>query len=211
MGNALKIRVIRAIAAGLIAPALYCAPAAAADLTVANDPVVTAEDAQPNSSRWGRNADYWEVRFGGAAYDFGPATRRDFSGGVVNAEILVPSPGFLARIGAPRPYLGTDIAISDDAIHVVYLGLNWEVYLTEKLYLGIAGGGAWNSSSFTASASGATKDLGSSVLFHLQASLGFDISRNWTMQIFYNHFSNANVSGSNAGLESIGARLGKRF
>lgn len=210
MGKGLTRNLVRAVAAMVIAPVFCCATALAADRTPINAPVA-ADGAQPDSSRWGRNAAYWEIRLGGGAYDFGPATSNDFSGAVINAEILTPSPEILAGIGAPRPYLGTDIALSDDAIHVVYFGLNWELYLTRQLYLGLAGGGAWNSSPSTTNGSGATKDLGSSFLFHLQASLGYDISQRWTMQVFYNHFSNANVSGFNAGLESIGARLGMRF
>jgi len=156
-------------------------------------------------------ADYWEIRLGGSAYDTGPTTPTDFNGGVVNAEFLAPSPGFFNIIGSPRPYVGTDIAISDDAIHVVYAGLNWEAHLSERLYVGFSGGGSWNNSPKTTSASGVTKDLGSTVLFHLQASAGYDITSTVTIQLFYNHFSNANLISSNIGLESIGARLTLRF
>lgn len=165
---------------------------------------------QPDT-QFGRNADYWEVRFGGGAYDFGPTTPQVFSGAVLNGEILAPSPDFLDRLGSPRFYLGGDYALSDDPIHVIYLGLNWELYLTQKFYLGFSGGGAWNSSETTTSSSGATKALGSSTLFHLQLSAGYDITSAITMQLFYNHFSNANLKNSNKGLESIGGRVGFRY
>ncbi len=168
-------------------------------------------DDQRSDLGFGKNADYWEVRFGGGAYDFGPTTPSDFEGGVVNFEVLAPSPDFLERFGAPRPYIGTDVAVSDDAIHVIYGGLNWEVYVTRRLYLGFGGGGSWNTGPREASASGATKDLGSAFLFHLQASIGLDITEKLTLQVFLNHVSNANIDSDNPGLESVGGRLGVRF
>ncbi len=161
--------------------------------------------------RYGKNAEYWEARFGGGAYDTGPGTPQHFTGGVINGEVLAPSPDFLSFIGSPRPYVGGDYAISDDEIHVVYAGLNWEAYLTQRMYLGFSGGGAWNSSQVTTSSSGVTKDLGSSTLFHLQLSAGYDVTSKLTLQFFYNHFSNANIFNSNTGLESIGGRLGLRY
>ncbi len=161
--------------------------------------------------RFGKNADYWEVRFGGGAYDWGPTTPSDFTGGVVNFEIVAPSPDYLERIGSPRPYIGADVAISDDAIHVIYAGLNWEAYVTKRLYFGFNGGGSVNTGPRQVSTSGASKDLGSSFLFHLQASIGFDITEKLTVQVFLNHVSNANIDNSNPGLESVGGRIGIRF
>lgn len=195
----MKYGLVRAIAVAMIAPFLSCTSVFA-----------TEEDA-PHSSRWGHNADYWEVRFGGGAFDYGPVTPRDFSGGVINAEILAPSPDFLRSIGAPRPYVGGDIAVSDDPLHVFYFGLSWDFYVTERMYLGLAGGGSLNSNANKTDDNGNTKHLGSTILFHLQASLGIDITSWLTAQIFYNHYSNASLRDRNAGLDSMGARLGMRF
>ncbi|GKX33273.1 MAG: hypothetical protein MnENMB40S_08910 [Rhizobiaceae bacterium MnEN-MB40S] len=189
---------------------LLAASASAADITPASEPA-PADELVHRGIVFGKNSDYWEVRLGGGVYDWGPATPSDFSGGVVNAEILAPTFDVLSFIGSPRVYLGTDIAISDDAIHTVYAGLNWQAYFTPKLYIGFSGGGAWVSSQITTSANGVTKDLGSEYLFHLQASVGYDITSDVTMEIFYNHFSNANLAYTNPGLESVGARIGYRF
>ena len=190
------MRLLRVVALAGMALAAALSPAMAED----------NPDAQ-----FGRNAKYWEVRLGGGAYDFGPATPQIFDGGVINGEILAPSPDFLDFLGSPRPYLGTDIALSDDAIHVIYFGLNWELYLTQRFYLGFSGGGSWNSSPVTTNSSGTTKDLGSSTLFHLQASIGYDFASDWSIQLFYNHYSNANLDNNNTGLESMGGRVAKRF
>jgi lipid A 3-O-deacylase len=159
----------------------------------------------------GKNADRYEVRVGGGIYDTGPFTPDTFDGGVINGEILAPSPDFLAAIGSPRPYLGTDIAISDDPIHVFYAGLNWEAYLTERFYLGFSLGGSVNTDEEKRNDEGDLRDLGSPVLFHLQASAGFDFTRDVGVQVFLNHISNANLASSNDGLESTGARLIYRF
>ena len=43
----------------------------------------------------GKNAARYEVRAGGAAYDVGPFTPDTFDGGVINGEVLAPSPAFL--------------------------------------------------------------------------------------------------------------------
>ena len=159
----------------------------------------------------GKNADRYEVRAGGAMYDAGPFTPDTFDGGVINGEILAPSPAFLAGIGSPRPYIGTDIAISDDPIHVFYAGLNWEAYLTDRFYLGFSLGGSVNTDDKKFNDEGGKRDLGSPVLFHLQASAGVDFTPDIGVQVFLNHFSNANLASSNDGLESTGARMIFRF
>ncbi|MEX0347769.1 MAG: acyloxyacyl hydrolase [Rhizobiaceae bacterium] len=158
----------------------------------------------------GKHSDRWEVRAGGGSFDTGPFTSQRLSGGVINAEIVAPSPQFLEILGAPRPYLGTDISVSGTPVHVVYGGFNWEAHLTQRFYLGFSAGGSWNSSTLTVGGGG-TKNLGSSLLFHLQASAGFDFTSNLTGQVFLNHFSNAGIKAPNHGLESVGARLGYRF
>lgn len=160
---------------------------------------------------FGKNAHSWEIRGGAAAYDTGVFSSQVFNGAVLNAEVLAPSPEFLSGIGAPRPYVGADIAISDDPIHVFYAGLNWEAYLSQRFYVGFSAGGSINTDQVRRDASGNVKDLGSPVLFHLQASAGFDITPTLTAQVYYNHFSNAGLADSNDGLESTGVRIGVRF
>lgn len=150
----------------------------------------------------GRNADTLEWRLGGGGYDTGPFTPDTFTGGVINGEVLLPSPDVLAVIGSPRPYLGADIAISDDPIHVAYAGLNWEAYLTKAFYVGFSLGGSLNSDERVSNDAGEERNLGSPVLFHLQASAGYDFNRSVGIQAFVNHFSNAQLAKDNDGLES---------
>ena len=166
---------------------------------------------QTMAAEIGKYSANWEIRLGGGAFDVGPFSRQVFSGGIINAEMLAPSPGFLAGLGSPRPYLGTDISLSNQAIHTFYTGLNWEAHLTDRFYAGFSLGGSVNTSKTTTQPGGATKRLGSQVLFHLQASAGYDLTDSITAQVFLNHFSNANLGSSNHGLESVGARIGYRF
>jgi len=175
--------------------------------------VAAAQDGSPSPHgiAFGKNAARWELRGGIAAYDTGIFSSQTFTGTVLNAEVLAPSPDLLTAIGSPRPYLGADIAISDNPIDAFYAGLNWEAYLTDRFYLGFSAGGAVVTDQVERNSSGSEKDLGSPVLFHLQASAGFDITEHLTAQVYYNHFSNANLADSNDGLESTGARLGFRF
>lgn len=174
-------------------------------------PAALAADGFLGGIKVGKNAARWEVRAGAADYDTGVFSSKTVTGTVLNAEVLAPSPGFLAGIGAPRPYIGTDIAISKNPIDVFYAGLNWEAYLTKRFYLGFSVGGSVNTRQTVTNTSGKEKDLGSPLLFHLQASAGFDLTKDVTAQLYYNHFSNAGLADSNDGLESMGARIGFRF
>ncbi|MHB2264376.1 acyloxyacyl hydrolase [Aliihoeflea sp. PC F10.4] len=164
-----------------------------------------------HSQEFGRNSDRWEVRFGVGAFDAGPFTRQQLPGAVINGEVLAPAPDFLGAIGSPRPYIGFDAAIADDPIHVVYAGLNWEAYFAERFYVGFSVGGSLNSDERIVLDDGRVKDLGSPVLFHLQASIGYDFTEQVTAQVYLNHFSNAGLASANNGLESVGVRLGYRF
>ncbi|MGN6548938.1 MAG: acyloxyacyl hydrolase [Pararhizobium sp.] len=176
----------------------------------------TAASAQGGSGflggiKVGKNAAKWELRLGASAYDTGAFSSQAAGGFNINGEVLAPSPDFLSGLGAPRPYIGTDIAVSDHPIDMFYSGLNWEAYLTRQFYLGFSLGGALDTKTRFVTDGGKVKDLGSHLLFHLQASAGFDLTQNITAQVYYNHFSNARLSPADAGLESVGARIGVRF
>ena len=159
----------------------------------------------------GKNADAWEIRGGISAYDLGIFSSQKLGGFVIDAEALAPSPAFLKGLGAPRPYVGMDLPVSDEPIDMFYTGINWETYFGKRFYLGFSLGGAVASKRKVTNHLGETKDLGSSVLFHLQASAGYDLTPNMTVQLYYNHFSNARLARPDPGLESVGARIGYRF
>jgi hypothetical protein len=55
------------------------------------------------------------------------------------------------------------------------------------------------------------KKLGSPVLFHLDAELGFDLTPQTSVSIFVDHMSNADLGAHNTGITNAGARLGFKF
>lgn len=156
-------------------------------------------------------SEFNEVRLGALAYDRGLFSTDNFSGVVINGEFLFASPNVFSAIGSPRPYLGFDFAIADDPIHFAYGGLNWDFKLIERLSLGLSLGGAVTTAENLKDPQ-TYKALGCPVLFHLGASVGYDLSEKWVVQAYADHFSNARLCGEkNNGAEATGIRIGYRF
>lgn len=158
----------------------------------------------------GRYSDRYEMRLGLMAYDTGLFTTHEFSGAVINGEFLFKSPDFLSSIGSPRPYVGFDAAIADDPVHFAYAGLNWDIGLTDRLYLSASFGGAITTASNLQDPT-TYKALGCRVLFQAGLGLGFDITPDLTAQLYADHFSNGEICSPNAGAEAAGFRIGYRF
>lgn len=159
----------------------------------------------------GRFAGKTEIRGGISAIDTGPLTTSYAEGVGVNAEVVFPSSPFLAVLGSPRPYVGADVTSEDDGANIVYGGMNWQTHVGDRLYLGVGVGGSVTDSRYIGGGDGLAKDLGSNLLFHLQASVGYDISDTLMTEVYLNHFSNAGIAEANSGLESTGVRMGYRF
>lgn len=160
----------------------------------------------------GKHAGSLEIRFGGALHDTGLLTQHDTGGVVANGEVLLPSPGFLAPVGAPRPYVGGSYAFVDDgatAIQFIYAGLNWQVHWTDRFYTGFSVGGALNNADL--SWDSPNWGIGCNQSFHLALSAGVDVTERVSVEAFANHFSNANLCYSNGGHEDAGLRIGFRF
>lgn len=158
----------------------------------------------------GKNADKLELQLGLLSYDTGLFSTQKFHGAVVNGEVLFPSPDFLYFLGSPRPHIGFDAALVDDPVHFVYTGLTWDTYLTDRLYLSASLGGALTTADNLKDPT-EYKALGCRTLFHLGAGLGFDVTENATVQLYADHFSNANLCSPNDGAEAAGIRFGYRF
>lgn len=187
---------------------------AAAVLFAASTPVIAQDFPNPDRfeprSGWGSYADRMEVRLGGMFYDTGFFTEPVYNGGVVNGEFLFKSPDFLSAIGAPRPYVGVDVAISDDPVHFIYAGLNWDYNVTHRFYLSASLGGAIHTDSDLVKGWG-ERSLGTRALFHVGLAVGYDITDDLTVQAYLDHFSNAGLGPVNDGAESAGMRIGYRF
>jgi lipid A 3-O-deacylase len=127
-----------------------------------------------------------------------------------NAELLFVSPSFLAPIFAPRPDIGVTINSAGKNSYA-YAGLTWLARFGDAFAdLGLGGAihdGPDQVSQFTTD----HKGLGTRLLFHESAELGYRFSPTWTAAIFLDHVSNADASGHNPGLTNLGARIGYSF
>ena len=56
-----------------------------------------------------------------------------------------------------------------------------------------------------------TKDLGWRVLFHIPAEVGFQITPNNRLSVYYEHLTNFGLDNDNAGLDNLGVRFSHRF
>lgn len=157
-----------------------------------------------------RNADRLELRLGLASYDTGLFSGQDYSGLTLHGQILFPSPDFLAPIGTPRPYLGVNVSPGGQRTDFVFAGVEWEAYVTDRLYLlAGAGGAVHNADDLLGPVE--YKALGCRALFHLSAGLGYDVSPNLTVQVYHDHFSNGGLCTRNQGADHAGVRIGYRF
>jgi hypothetical protein len=183
----------------LVAGVLAAAPASAKDRYLL-----------PGIGLVGKYSDKFELRLGLAAYDTGIFSTHDFNGAVINGEVLFPSPDFLSVVGSPRPVIGVDIATASDAVHFAYVDLNWDAHFTDRLYATWSLGGALTSAT-ELKHSTEHKNLGCKALFHLAAGLGYDVSEHASVELYADHFSNADLCTPNNGAESAGLRFAYRF
>ena len=157
-----------------------------------------------------RNADRFELRLGLASYDTGLFSGQDYSGLTLHGQIMFPSPDFLAAIGAPRPYVGVNVSPGGQRTDFLFAGVEWEAYVTDRLYLLASAGGAVHNADNLDNPVG-YKALGCRALFHLSAGLGYDVSPNLTVQVYHDHFSNGGLCTRNQGADHAGVRVGYRF
>ena len=151
-----------------------------------------------------------EVKFGVLAHDLRIVAADPVEDGVdVNGEILFVSPGFLEPVFSPRPHLGVQINTRGDTSQV-YAGVTWTIDLTDRLWLGLSGGGTLHNGE-TLDQEADRKALGSRALFRLAAELGVNVTDNLSLSVYFDHESNAFLAPLNPGIDNVGMRAGWRF
>lgn len=157
-----------------------------------------------------------EVKVGVLAHDV-PVLGDSIEGGAdIVGEVLFKSPELLSIIGAPRPAVGVSVNTAGDTSYL-YGDLSWTAKLWHEAeepeagpyVLGAAGGAVHDGR--LDSASDGEKALGSRVLFHLAVGLGYQITRITSVEVYFDHLSNADLASHNAGLNNLGVRMGFRF
>lgn len=157
-----------------------------------------------------------ELKIGGLAHDVTLLGRHVESGEDVNIEALFTPPTLLSVLGSPRPHLGADINVLGNTSDI-YTGLTWGWTLAHGVFTPVDGifvngslGGALQDG-YEDSAPPGRKRLGSPVLFRESAELGYQFNPLISVSAFVDHISNANLAPRNAGITSIGGRLGFKF
>jgi lipid A 3-O-deacylase len=158
-----------------------------------------------------------EVKLGVLAHDVGFLVDAKEHGADIMGEVLFTSPDFLSIIGAPRPVLGLS-GNSSGGTDYAYADLNWTGFFWHPeegpegagVYVsGILGGAVHNGPLNTP-----TRDkeaLGTRALFHLGAALGYQMTARNSVEIYFDHLSNADASSHNPGLNNVGVRVGFKF
>lgn len=139
------------------------------------------------------------------AHDRGAFSTNDEDGVDINLEIQFTEPGWQwwRFIGSPRPRLGGNINTSGET-NLAYAGLYWDYYLLDDVFVAGGFGGAVHDGE-TDDAPG-EKELGSRVLFHLAAEVGWRFADRHALTVYADHSSNAGLADDNEGLETVGVR-----
>lgn len=152
----------------------------------------------------------YEMKLGVLAHDV-PDLWSGFrleSGVDFNAELLF-SPAMPFLWGAIRPALGGTVNTQGHTSKA-YLGARWQVDTVSGLYFGIGLGGAVHDGHLIPDAID-RKALGSRVLFHIPAEIGFRFDNHHSISIYFEHMSNGGTQRFNEALDSLGVRYGYRF
>jgi lipid A 3-O-deacylase len=158
-----------------------------------------------------------EGKVGILAHDVGIFGDNVESGFDVDGELIFKPPRFLKIIGSPRQDVGISIN-TDNKTSFLYLDiLNWRPTLSRNLLrpddaIYVTGflGGAVHDGNLNHDTSD-KKALGSRVLYHLGAGIGYQINPVNSIEAYFVHLSNAGASSHNGGINDIGIRVGFKF
>jgi lipid A 3-O-deacylase len=163
-----------------------------------------------------------EVRFGAMAH--GIVNKKEQSVDL-NAELLFVSPvperwlegtpNSVRWLLQPRPHIGVSPNLGGFT-NKGYFGLTWTTLLARDLLRPGDGlrfdflfGGSLNDGRHAARFDEPKRlSLGGNLLFHLGAEIGYQITPRYSVSIFYDHDSNADLASHNQGLNSLGLRFG---
>jgi len=148
-----------------------------------------------------------ELRIGGFAHD--PSSPE--SGSVdLNLEVLFAKPwGTEAEWWLPRPAIGATINF-DGRTSIGYIDARWQYNVTDWAFVEVGFGGSVNNGE-TDNTDPDMNALGCQVLFHEQATVGFNVTENWRIMGTIEHSSNAGLCDFNRGLTNAGVRMGYKF
>jgi lipid A 3-O-deacylase len=125
-----------------------------------------------------------------------------------NIELLF-QPLFATESFALKPAVGATINPNGDTSHV-YADLRLELTPSPWWTLTLGIGAAYHDGLLDTSLPD-RKALGSQLLFHPTAEVGFNLDAHNTVSVYFEHMSNAGTKADNEGIDDIGVRYGYRF
>ncbi len=126
----------------------------------------------------------------------------------LNGEVIFsPSVNFLG--GAIRPVLGGSYN-SAGGTSKAYVDARWESNLGPGVFFGLGIGAAVHNGTLDP-VSLNHKALGSRVLFHFPAEVGYRFEGGHSLSVYFEHNSNGYTQKSNEGLDDLGVRYGFKF
>jgi hypothetical protein len=152
-----------------------------------------------------------EIRIGALEHDT-PGLWAGFSVERATADLNVEvhfAP--LARTfgGYLRPAIGTTVNFNGDTSKA-YADLRWEIETPSRFFFAIGMGAAFHDGNLGGQ-DPSRKALGSYVLFHPSAEIGYRLDEVNSISIFADHMSNGFSRFDNEGMDTVGIRYGRRL
>ena len=114
----------------------------------------------------------------------------------------------LDKLFHPRFFLAANISTAGAASQLM-AGASWKFPVYRKLFLDLGFGGALNNAERTGSTD--SPNVGSHILFHEYATIGYSLKNDWNVTATVRHSSNANLAKKNSGLTYAGIGIGHAF
>jgi len=124
----------------------------------------------------------------------------------INAEVLFNSV-YDVLGGHIHPAVGASINTGGDTSKV-YAGLRYRYELDNGPFFGL---GVAAHDGETKLVQADKKALGSTLLFHIPAEVGYRFSEHYSASIYFDHISNGYTQDENEGLGTLGMRIGYRI
>jgi lipid A 3-O-deacylase len=147
------------------------------------------------------HAGFSEVRLGVLAHD--PLNQKE-EGVDLNVQLYFDS--WTSGSWELRPTIGGTVNVSGDTSQG-YIGIVYGGPISDSLFVEIGGGGAIHDGKLE-TAELDRKELGSRILFHVEASIGVMLTDTMSLSLYADHISNAGIEERNEGLETAGLRIG---
>lgn len=152
-----------------------------------------------------------ELKIGGLYHDPGDlwsGFRREPQSVDINLEVQLGPHVYLFG-GTIRPALGATIN-TRGATSKAYVDARWEIESTSGLFFATGLGAAVHDGNVDP-VDTTRKALGSRVLFHIPAEIGYRWDGRNSLSLYFEHISNGYTQDFNEGLDGWGARYGYRY